>query len=183
MYFKPNLNTNLLYKWVCYLVHWSFPLESVKDEANLICAAEGKRKLRFLSENPIWNLVEKVGGAAADICLKIQFWCSSSIHQKVQNGQLHIGKISENLCNLDLSFLSKNQKEYLNTGRVPIGNYVNTLRDCETSISNLYHGSFPYKARINSTDWTGKTSKVNLPCTRDLHIRWILSFSRVDNLS
>ena len=100
---------------MCYLVHWSFPLESVKDEANLICAAEGKRKLRFLSENPIWNLVEKVGARAADICLKIQFWCSSSSsRQKVQNGQLHIGKISENLWNLDLSFLSKNQKEYLN---------------------------------------------------------------------
>ena len=49
------------------LLKFSFG-ERVKDEANPICAAEGKRKLRFLSENPIWNLLEKAGagtGAAA----------------------------------------------------------------------------------------------------------------------
>ena len=45
------------------LLKFSFG-ERVKDESNPICAAEGKGKLRFLSENPIWNLLEKVGGGA-----------------------------------------------------------------------------------------------------------------------
>ena len=50
------------------LLKFSFGGQSVKDESNPICAAEGKGKLRFLSENPIWNLLEKAGagtGAAA----------------------------------------------------------------------------------------------------------------------
>ena len=46
------------------LLKFSFGGQSVKDEANPICAAERKGKLRFLSENPIWNLIEKAGAEA-----------------------------------------------------------------------------------------------------------------------
>ena len=40
-----------------HLVYWSFPLESVKDEANPICTAEGKEKAEISSEIQF----EKVG--------------------------------------------------------------------------------------------------------------------------
>ena len=56
------ISSNLSYAPSC-LLKFSFG-ERVKDEANPICAAEGKRKLRFLSENPIWNLIEKAGAEA-----------------------------------------------------------------------------------------------------------------------
>ena len=46
------------------LLKFSFG-ECVKDESNPICAAEGKGKLRFLSQNPIWNLLEKTGAGAS----------------------------------------------------------------------------------------------------------------------
>ena len=42
-----------------HLVSWSFPLESVKDEANPICTAEGKEKAEISSEIQF----EKVEGA------------------------------------------------------------------------------------------------------------------------
>ena len=91
-----------------HLVYWSFPLESVKDEANPICTAEGKEKAEIW--NPIWKgrswrriSVWKSNFDAAAV------GSAASQDEKVSNGQqLHICKISENLKTFKFSTTTQN---------------------------------------------------------------------------